>query len=379
MSVRIGLALALGFAIGCGAPAEPAIGEQTAPVVYGIDDRLEVYNHPNPELRLIAERSIVALIPSFRLSREPDGTYGLVAQSLGEAQQLCEDELFGNQPVAAMCSGVLIDDDLVLTAGHCVDAATPCTSYLYVFNFHLTDADRLASIRDEDVYTCQRVVIQERNGFAFTPDFAIVQLDRPVEGAKSSATVRPATELDEGDALTMIGFPSGLPAKIDSGGAVADPRAEDDFFVANVDAFHGHSGGATFDSENRLAGILVAGNTPDYVRNEGESCYRVSVYDDAQAGEVIHDVAPIVDALCSLEFSSGNLCDPEGCEGSPCGRPSKSPPASSGGGVVPGSNHGCSLARESSLWQHAPWIIVLWWAGRRRLRRPSARPPRAPL
>ena len=90
----------------------------------------------------------------------------------------------------------------------------------------------------------------------------------------------------------MIGFGSGLPAKIDTGGSVADPRTEQlDYFVANVDAFQGHSGSATFDSENRLAGILIGGRTPDYVTLEGESCQRVAAY---QQGEQADDITVLV-------------------------------------------------------------------------------------
>jgi MYXO-CTERM domain-containing protein len=357
--------------MGCGSADGGTVGEVTAPVVYGADDRFEVFDHPDPELRSIAEQSIVALIPSFRVSRDLDGTYRLFTESLGQLRGLCPDEQFGTQPTAASCSGVLIDDDLVLTAGHCIEQQTPCGFYTYVFNYHLADADQPAIIRDEDVYSCARVVAQQRSFSDFTPDFALVQLDRPVEGAHAPATVRPATALGESEQLTMIGFGSGLPAKIDSGGAVADPRAERlDYFVANVDAFQGHSGSATFDSQNRLAGILVAGNAPDYRQAEGESCYRVSVYDDAQAGEIIHNVAPIVDALCSSGYDSEDLCGPDACGGVPCGVPSN--PGPSGPGVVPARREGCSAGPLSSPSPLIGWLGLLLLFAARRLRRPTA-------
>jgi V8-like Glu-specific endopeptidase len=363
-------ALVLGLTMSCGSADGGVVGEVAAPVVYGADDRFEVFAHPDPELRRIAEQSIVALIPSFRVIREADGTYSLFTEFLGQLQDLCPDERFVAQPTAASCSGVLIDDDLVLTAGHCIEQ-TPCSFFNYVFNYHFADTDRLAVIQDEDVYSCQRVVARGSSTNSFTPDFALMQLDRPVEGAHAPATVRPATALDESEQLTMIGFGSGLPAKIDSGGAVADPRAEQlDYFVANVDAFQGHSGSATFDSQNRLAGILVAGNAPDYRQAVGESCYRVSVYDDAQAGEVVHNVAPIVDALCTSGYDSEDLCGPGACEGVPCGAPLK--PAPSGPGVVPGGGDGCSAGPLSSPSPLIGWLGLLLLFAVRRLRRPAA-------
>jgi hypothetical protein len=355
--------------MGCGSSEEVFIGELTAPVVYGVDDRVEVFNHPDDDLRRIARESIVALIPTFRVSREPDGTYSLLSQTLKNLHDLCVDERFGNQPTAATCSGVLIDDDLVLTAGHCIDPHTPCESYSYVFNYHLEGPDQLATIRDEDVYSCARIVVQGTpQPGDHTPDFVVVQLDRPVEGARSPASIRPATPLDEQEPVTMIGFGSGLPAKIDSGGTVADPRAEHlDFFIANVDAFHGHSGGATFDSEHRLAGILRAGLSPDYVTPDGETCERVAVFDDSLASEEIHNIAPIVASLCAEGWDAEDLCGPDACEGQPCGRPL---PSSGGTGAVPADSSGCS-ASTGSTGLSSGWLGLLLFVVARRFRRPA--------
>ena len=372
MRSRVSLILLLGLAIGCGSSEEVFAGELTAPVVYGEDDRVEVFNHPDADLRSIARESIVALILTSWIERGPDGTYAPApsVQSLGELHGLCPDELFVDQPAAAVCSGVLIDDDLVLTAGHCIDSRMPCDGYAYVFNYHLDDPTHLAVIRDEDVYSCARVVSQGSPlGSDYTPDFALVQLDRPVEGAHAPASIRPATPLSERESLAMIGFGSGLPAKIDSGGTVADPRADRlDFFVANVDAFQGHSGSATFDSENRLAGILIGGLAPDYVTLDDESCERVAVYEDSQAAEVVHNIAPIVAALCDDGWDAQELCDPEACEGQPCG---VTLPPSGGARPVPGDTTCCSASGGTTAFTSG-WLGLLLFAVARRFRRRAA-------
>ena len=167
----------------------------------------------------------------------------------------------------------------------------------------------------------------------------------------------------------MIVFVSGLPAKIDSGGSVADPRADRfDFFVANVDAFQGHSGSATFDSENRLAGILIGGRSPDYVPAEDESCMRVSVYADSEAGEVVHNIAPIVAGLCDDGWGGEDLCDPEACEGEPCGF--ASPPTSGTGGtggssVTAPAGSGCSASSGSTGFASGVLGLLLFVVARR--------------
>jgi hypothetical protein len=361
------LVFLLGLTTACGSPDEGFVGELTAPVVYGEDDRVEVYNHPNAELRRIAEQSIVALIPSFRVSREPNGFYSLSTNSLKDSRDLCDGELFGDQPTAASCSGVLIDDDLVLTAGHCIDERTPCEFYSYVFNYHYAQPDTLAAIRDDEVYSCRGVVSQASAGSGtLTPDFAVIQLDRPVRGDQAPVVIRPARALAEGEALSMIGFGSGLPAKIDDGGSVADPRAAQlDFFVANLDAFQGHSGSATFDSQNRLAGILIGGRAPDYVTFDGEDCARVSVYENSEAGELVHNVAPIVAALCDDGWQAEDLCDADACGGEPCG--SAPLPSGSNGGVFAPQSSGCTASRGATgSW--SAWIGLLLFVLARRFR-----------
>lgn len=370
MRVRAVLSLFLVVMVACGSGEEQFAGELTAPVVYGADDRREVFDHPDEGLRRIARESIVALIPTSRIERELDGTYSLFAFSLKDERGLCDDEPFGNQPVAASCSGALIDDDLVLTAGHCVSPDRPCSTFKYVFDYYLDAPNRLAAIEDEDVYSCRQVVLEADPAAGdLTPDFAIIELDRPVEGDHRPVVVRPASVVPEGAEISMIGFGSGLPAKIDAGARVADARPDRlDFFIVNLDAFEGHSGSATFDSDDRLAGILLGGRVPDYVTSPEEDCARANVFEDTEAGEIVHNVAPIVAAVCDAGLGTEDLCGPDACDGGPCGAPSvpKDPP-----GTVAADSPGCSAAPRLDV-SALPWgaLLLLW--GARRLRRTAA-------
>ena len=374
MPARCGLVLLAVFGVACGADEQAFIGELAAPVVYGADDRVEVYNHPSDELRQIAQRSIVALINSDQLKEGPDGRYDISALTLEQSKGLCDDERFTNQPTAALCSGVLIHDDLVLTAGHCVRTQAECERKSFVFNYYLDGPTLLASIEDDDVYHCKQIALRdETTDDALTPDFAVIQLDRPVTGDHQPVAVRPATTpLVEQEPITMIGFGSGLPAKIDSGGTIADPRTKTlDYFVANPDAFAGHSGSATFDSNDELAGILVAGRAPDYVLSPDEECNRVNTFDDSQAGEAIHYFAPIVAQLCEQGWGGDSLCGETSCDGEPCGI--KSPPIDGnvpGATPVPAGSSGCHASRTSggfgAVWA-AALLLALVSRSRRRV------------
>lgn len=371
MLLRRGLVLLALVVVACGADEQEFVGVFANPVVYGTDDRREVYAHPSDELRLIAQRSIPAIIDRDQLERGPDGTYAIFALSLKQSKGLCDDELFTDQPTAAICSAVLIHDDLVLTAGHCARTEDECQQKSFVFDYRLVGPRQLALIEDEDVYQCKQIVLRdESTDEEPTPDFAVIQLDRPVTGDHQPAPVRPATTpLVDEEPLTMIGFGSGLPAKIDSGGVVADARAETlDYFLANPDAFAGHSGSATFDSNDELAGILVAGRAPDYVLSPDDQCNRVNAFDDSEAREVIHYFAPVVSQLCERGWGGESLCGETACGGEPCGikAPSVGGPD---GRPLAADSPGCRASRSSSGGFGAVWAAALLLVFVRRAKR----------
>ena len=62
----------LGALSGC---AEDSVAGRPEPVIYGDDDRTDVYAHPSASLRALATESIVALMPADSLSDNGDGTY----------------------------------------------------------------------------------------------------------------------------------------------------------------------------------------------------------------------------------------------------------------------------------------------------------------
>ena len=365
----------------CGSPDPASVGDVEASVVYGADDRMEVYAHPNESLQAIARESIVAVIPWFYLDGRSDGTYDVVAPLLRDDPRFfgsfCEDEPFGNQPTAAVCSATLIADDLVLTAGHCFDEGGSCDRHAFVFDYHLEGPDELLPVRAENVYSCEELVLDlDSSAGSLAPDFSVVRLDRPVGGNRRPVDFRVDVPLDLGDPVAMIGFGTGLPTKIDDGAAVADPRiAERDFYLVNLDAFQGHSGSGIFDSQSRLAGILIGGRVPDYDIDEEDECYRPSFFEDSEAREFAHDIAPIIGTLCAEGLTDGEWCEPDACGGESCGEPVEQGPRSSGGGgggVVPAATGGGCSASGPVGGLPPVWLAIGLLLVSARLRRKAA-------
>jgi len=311
---------------GCAAESERASGA-AAPIVYGVDDRVDYYEAP-AALQLLTRQSIVALMYPSRLDISDPADVRVTADTLGFSYNLCATERFTDQLTAAHCSGTLIADDLVLTAGHCFNDADPagdCGDTRFVFDYFYEDAGTLSTIDEaQDVYSCRQIVVRRNEETADRQmnDYAIVQLDRPVHSSHTPAPVTASSApIGLGTAVTIVGFGSGIPAKIDTGGSVVDERAATlDFFRATTDSFGGNSGSGVFDSERRVIGILVRGEQ-DYVGSIGCNIVNVVGSDPGEAGgEQINYVGRAIDALCAVGWPSalcgiGDTCGDSRCTG----------------------------------------------------------------
>ncbi|NNC19033.1 trypsin-like serine protease [Corallococcus exiguus] len=306
-------ALACGPAPESGSPEQqPALNESNAPVVYGNDDRMEVYAHPSATLQDRARQSTVALLtPDFIDDSNPNNI--IVDQTpLSEWEGLCTDQRFYNDPAPAFCSGTLIDDDLVLTAGHCVTSAAECADTRFVFKFYKTSENTLETITSQDVFSCKSIVVRRQSSnSAGDLDYAIIRMDRSAAPRFTPAPVRAGnTAMTVGQNVAVIGSGSGLPVKIDSGGSVrAVNSGLKDYFVATTDTFAGNSGSAVYETAtNTIAGILVRGDE-DYVLRSGQGCYEVNVCSETGCGgEEITYVNQAITAFCAAN-TNVRLCN----------------------------------------------------------------------
>ncbi|MCE9673635.1 serine protease [Myxococcus stipitatus] len=289
----------------------PETGESKTPVVYGTDNRQDVYAHTDATLRQRAEQSTVALMsPSdFNASNPDNVTFN--GSNLGTYYNLCTNQRFRADPTAAWCSGTLIDNDLVLTAGHCITSAADCADTRFVFNYYRTADGVLKTVTTADIFSCQSIVVrQQATTGGRNLDYAIIKLDRSAAPRFTPAPVRPGnTALTAGANVAVIGSGSGIPFKIDSGGSVRNARASTlDYFVATTDTFGGNSGSGVYETANyTVAGILVRGET-DYVYSG--SCRVVNTCTETGTdcdGEDITYVRPAIDALCAATANE-RLC-----------------------------------------------------------------------
>jgi V8-like Glu-specific endopeptidase len=240
-------------------------------IIYGTDDRLDYYQTPQ-KYQVFAKNSVVALMEESTLGHpDSNGVYHPPIQfTLAYGFDVCPDARFASQPALSFCSGTLIGVDRVMTAGHCLDS---CEGFKIVFDYLIVNAQGdLEDISEDDVYSCRNFYSVEGS-----IDYAIIQLDRPVVD-RTYLNVR-----DFGDNsvsmyqnLIMMGFPSGIPMKYDTGFVTNTGANDMTLFMGSVDSFGGNSGSGVLNEDDEVVGILVFGNE-DYTPNAQETCYYPNV------------------------------------------------------------------------------------------------------
>jgi hypothetical protein len=281
--------------------------------VFGDDDRLDYYAQPNTELQRITRESIVASIPPTKLDFTNPASIGVSpTPTFEQAANLCPDQRFLDQPTVAECSATLIDDDLIVSAGHCFADLAACRARVFAFNYYATGPSTLATIDRSDVFGCRSLVVRQDSfdDVRGRLDYAVIQLDRPAAAPHAPAPIAPGFgAMSEGDHVANIGFGEGLPAKLDDGASLLHPP-DIDGFVATIDSFPGNSGGGVFRADHQLVGVLVTSTGVFVTRDAG--CKAVHVLPESGtptgAASEARFVRNAVLDLCASGWPSARLC-----------------------------------------------------------------------
>ena len=147
--------------------------------VYGGDNRKD-YFEVGRMMKFFAN-STVSLFADYNLVlNETNNTYEMGKAKLGTSYNLKRGENFYNQPIAADCSGALVGEDLIFTAGHCTDGHMTCDNIKVVFGYSVKKRGVYPTgAPAENVYSCKERIAysHDENG-----DYALLKLDRKVSG-----------------------------------------------------------------------------------------------------------------------------------------------------------------------------------------------------
>lgn len=256
--------------------------------IYGEDNRKDIYEVTNPSHLKLAQSTAAMINKGF--VKVGETSTQIKSLNLSYTQLTCEDVRFSDQITAADCSGFLIAEDVIATAGHCVKTVKDCEDTHWVFGFEMNKDSKTETtskfivtmdVPSSDVYSCKNIITQKLDDRKKL-DYALIRLDRKVEG-RDPLKVRTSGKLKKKVPLLVIGNPSGLPTKVADNASVKS--VDKTVFYSNLDAFGGNSGSAVFNAETEeVEGILVAGRK-DYVFNSVLKCQVPTKYDQDDGSE----------------------------------------------------------------------------------------------
>jgi V8-like Glu-specific endopeptidase len=235
-------------------------------VIYGDDNRVDVFESTNSAFVELS-KSTAAMIAGSSL-KTVNGEVEISGSTL-QARGICAKERFSKQISAANCSGFLVSENIMVTAGHCIKDAADCASYKWVFDYKVDAADQgKLTVQSSSVYSCTKILARKLENFG-KDDYAMFEIDRKVTDRRP-LSFRKTGKVAKGDAIVVIGHPTGLPTKIADGANVRSLSGK--YFTANLDTYGGNSGSAVINVKtSEVEGILVRGEN-DYVRDSALGC-----------------------------------------------------------------------------------------------------------
>jgi hypothetical protein len=226
------------------------------------DDRKDFYEITDERIKENANCTAI-ICRKGNLIDEKNGFSTLKIKNYGETFNLCDSEPFRNQPIAAgrLCTGFLVKDDIVATAGHCVNKNN-VKDLCFVFGFKMKDVSTpVIQVPDENVYKGIKII---RSAFdrRFTgEDWALVRLDRGVVEQTTATLSKQDISLNQN--VYVMGYPLGLPLKYAPGACVCD--IHENHFAAQLDVYSGNSGSPVFDKDtHKVIGMVVRAYTRDF-------------------------------------------------------------------------------------------------------------------
>lgn len=236
--------------------------------IYGENSLLEVEKIQNHQIKTQA-KSVAAV---FRYYSDLERSAHQIGKSrtLGH-RMVCEDQDFYHQPIDAIATAFLIDDQHVMSVGHAVTSREDCRNGIFfAFNYQWSaEIHSITPLKRSDIYLCEDIIEFSYTGI----DYSIIKLDRKVHDI-SPLKLDFDSEVLEREPIYMIGHPMQLPKKMSTGHILRTDKKNPNYYIAAIDSFRGSSGSPVFSKySNKVIGILKGGEI-DFVVDEDRFCHQ---------------------------------------------------------------------------------------------------------
>lgn len=251
-------------------------GSNYQPVaIYG-DNTLNDYYKVDKSLQQLAD-SVVAIMEKSAIGYDDaTGKYKtLTLSSVNENAGISRGATFSGQKTLSFCSGALVSDNLVLTAGHCINN-TPSDPHYFdkvyvVFGWRQTGRGKYdTTFSPDQVYEVERILAHKLDGSIGNMDtyrdYALIALKQRVANRAPLTIERSHGEgLSVGSYVFASGYPMGMSVKITDPRDATIKEIGRNGYATDLDAFGGSSGGPVFDSyTRRICGVVITANAKQF-------------------------------------------------------------------------------------------------------------------
>lgn len=254
--------------------------------IYNVDNRVLISqktNETSPQIQTLA-KSVALIFNSDDLITD-HGDLLIFANLLQDPPPIginvCSNERFAeHHAYKSACSGFLVADDLLATAGHCFDSQFSCNNKLIAFDVDEdSEITRGFQTNKNNIFHCKAIVahVHEKESLQ---DYAVIRLDRKTN--RTPLKIRKRGKISSKDQIVLIGHPLGLPL-VYSPNAVIIENSNPLFFKTRVNSFHGNSGSPIINASTfQVEGILVRGQE-DLETDVTNKCQRYKKYSSTNA------------------------------------------------------------------------------------------------
>lgn len=244
----------------------------TLKTIYNTDSRKPLHSSPDLELQRFAG-SVALVIPAFRADFSAEHEVTVKADTAGNIFGMCRDEPFRDDLMIGNCTGFLISDTQLITAGHCIEKDSQCTEKLFLFG---NTSSQTAVFPRSDIYSCRKVIhrVEKDSG-----DLVLIELDRAVASAPETRrfSMAPITSLALADVrpeLVTLGHPLGAGMKMAPLEKLISAGPESVFLNAEIDVSQGASGSPLFSPASGIVYGVLTGGMSDFEWDPTSSCVR---------------------------------------------------------------------------------------------------------
>jgi V8-like Glu-specific endopeptidase len=302
-------AVSLTWLVACSAgKEEPSVTSTKQPIIFGVDDRSNVRQHPDPRAALWGDS--VALLGDVNVicpgaDTGADCNYqpflskfvlpGGFDPNVGP---LCADQRFANENAMQTedCTAFYVGNDRFLTAAHCIntsDCGDPALGQGVLFGFSVDELGNTPNSlpRQGNFYRCQSIIQREFQPSPSQVDYALFQVTPSVTGHRplrlrrtGKVSAGPPAEATPATPLGMIGHGLGLPMTASFNGQVRN-NLNTGFFFHTIDGFPGDSGAPIINlDEGFVEGIHTGGPIPqpNFVERNAGTAQRCLAYTSCQ-------------------------------------------------------------------------------------------------